>query len=200
MAYELPELPYPVDSLEPYMDAKTLEIHHGKHHSGYVAKLNAAVERYPGLQDKSINEILLDLDSVPEDIRTAVKNNGGGHANHSMFWEIMIPDSEGPSDKVKEIISKNFGSFEDFKEKFTAVSVGFFGSGWCWLVRGQESKLEIITTKDHDSPISLGKKPVLVIDLWEHAYYLKYQNRRPEFVDAFWSLINWKKVEENLFN
>jgi superoxide dismutase, Fe-Mn family len=199
MVYKLPELPYGFDALEPYMDAKTVEIHYGKHHKGYCDKLNIALEKHPELFKKKVEELLTDLDSVPEDVKKAVRNFGGGFVNHNMFWACMKFNSGSenkPSGKILEAINKDFGNFDAFKEKFTASAATLFGSGYCWLVVNFENKLEIITTKDQDSPLSIGKKPVLVIDVWEHAYYLKYQNKRPEFIEAWWNLVNWDKVEE----
>lgn len=197
MTFELKPLPFSVDALEPYMDEKTVNIHHGKHHTGYVKKLNSFLENTE-LIKKDINWLLKNLDSVPEEIRIGVRNNAGGHANHEFFWEILSGKKMDCGEKTLKKIEESFGSFPNFKKEFTEKSVGFFGSGWCWLVQG-ENGLEIITTKEHDSPISLGKKPILVIDLWEHAYYLKYQNERNRFVEAFWNIVNWEKVEE-LFN
>ncbi|MDP4039969.1 MAG: superoxide dismutase [Candidatus Pacearchaeota archaeon] len=197
MVFELKALPYGFDALEPYMDAKTVEIHWGKHHQGYVNKLNVALQGKEELSDRGAVWILENLNEIPDDIRTAVKNNCGGMINHDMFWEILSGEKQECFGKILEKINEDFGSFEDFKKEFTEKSVGFFGSGWCWLVLS-DGKLEIITTGDHDSPLSLGKKPLLVIDLWEHAYYLKHQNRRNEFVDNFWKLVNWGRVEELL--
>ena len=192
----LPKLSYAFDALEPYMDARTVEIHYGKHHQGYVDKLNLALEKHPALFFKSVNELLRDLNSVPEDIRTAVRNFGGGHANHSLFWEVMTPKKMNCSGNVLERIQKDFGSFEEFKKQFSDKSLALFGSGYVWLVLNGE-KLEIIGTANQDSPLSLGKKPILVIDLWEHTYYLKYQNRRAEFIGVWWNLVNWARVGEN---
>ena len=195
--HSLPNLPFAFDALEPYMDAKTVEIHWGKHHRTYVDKLNLALEKHPALFDKTIEELLAHLDKVPEDIRTPVRNFGGGHANHSLFWEILSPKKQSCSGKVLKAIEKEFGSFLDFQKQFTDKSLAFFGSGWVWLVVDSKTKkLEIACTGNQDTPLSSGKMPILVIDLWEHAYYLKYQNRRGEFVDAWWNLVNWKKVEE----
>lgn len=197
----LPELPYAFDALEPYMDAKTVEIHFGKHHKTYVDKLNLALEKHPSLFQKSIEELLINLDKVPEDIRIPVRNFGGGHANHSLFWEVMSPASKSGkcSGSLLKAITRDFGNFDEFKKLFTEKSLAFFGSGWVWLVVDNTGKLEITCTGNQDTPLSSGKKPILVIDLWEHAYYLKYQNRRPEFVEAWWNLVNWDRVEE-LFN
>ena len=194
--HQLPDLPFAFDALEPYMDAKTVEIHYGKHHQGYVDKLNLALEKYPKLFEKSIDELLGDLSKVPEDIRTAVRNAGGGHANHSLFWEILSPEKQSCSGKILSAIKKDFGSFEEFKKQFSDKSLALFGSGYVWLVVDNKTKkLEITCTGNQDTPLSIGKKPILVIDLWEHAYYLKYQNRRAEFVEAWWNLVNWAQVE-----
>ncbi len=197
--HSLPKLAYSFDALEPYMDSKTVEIHYGKHHQTYCDKLNLALEKHPSLFDKKVEELLTNLNSVPSDIQTAVRNFGGGFVNHNFFWEIMCPASSSGkcSGDLLKAIARDFGSFEEFKKQFSDKSVALFGSGWVWLVVDSKTKkLEIIPTKDQDSPLSLGKKPILVIDLWEHAYYLKYQNRRVEFIDAFWNLINWNRVEK----
>ena len=193
--HELMKLPYAHDSLEPYMDSQTVEIHHSKHHQGYVDKLNAALGKNPGLQEKSLEELLSNLDAIPEDIRQAVINTGGGVYNHNIFWETMIsggaPEPKGP---LAEAINQKFGNFTSFKEKFSAAAGTLFGSGWGWLVINN-GVLEIVATKNQDSPISKGQTPLLGIDVWEHAYYLKYQNRRPEFIENWWNIINWEKVE-----
>src|SRR5216117_2223342 len=194
MATTLPSLPYPTDALEPHIDKQTMEIHHGKHHAAYVNNLNAALEKHPALQSKSVEDLLRGINSVPEDIRTAVRNNGGGHANHSMFWKIMGPRAGGaPTGKLGDDIKAAFGSFETFKEKFEAAGVGRFGSGWAWLVV-KDGKLEIMSTANQDSPLMEGIKPVLGCDVWEHAYYLKYQNRRPDYLKAWWNVVNWPEV------
>jgi Fe-Mn family superoxide dismutase len=190
----LPELGYEFGALEPHIDAKTMEIHHGKHHAGYVEKLNAALEKYPDLQNKKIEEILSGIKDVPEDIRTAVQNNGGGHHNHSLFWESMKP---GGSQNAPEVIAKTFGSLEDFKTKMTEAGVGRFGSGWAWLVKA-EDKLEVYSTANQDSPLMEGKTPILGLDVWEHAYYLKYQNHRPDYITAWWNVVNWDVVAQRL--
>jgi superoxide dismutase, Fe-Mn family len=197
MVFELPKLPYDFNALEPYIDAKTMEIHHDKHHGGYIKKLNAALEG-TGLDEKSVEELLGDIESVPEDKRGAVINNGGGHANHSLFWEVMCHEGEGgkPSEELLEAMKKSFGSGKGCHEKFVESAKNHFGSGWCWLVVNKSGELEIITTLNQDSPLMDGKTPILGLDVWEHAYYLKYQNRRPEYVDAFVKVINWKKVSE----
>ena len=197
MVYELPDLPYEYDSLEPAIDAKTLEIHHGKHHKGYVDKLNAALEKNPELADKKVEELLIDIDKLPEGIRVAVKNNGGGHAAHSLFWRVLSPEKQKPEGNILEKINSDFGSFDEFSKRFKETATKHFASGWVWLVIS-DGKLEIMETMNHDYPMSEGKTPVLVIDVWEHAYYLKYQNRRAEYVDAVFDIINWKEVNELL--
>ncbi len=200
MAYELPPLPYPKDALEPYIDAQTMEIHHDKHHAAYVANVNKALAGKPDLESKSVEDLIRNLDAVPADVRGAVRNNGGGHANHSMFWKILGPKAGGaPSGKLGDDIKAAFGSFDAFKEKFEAAGMGRFGSGWAWLVVNN-GKLEIVSTANQDSPL-MGKavsgaegKPVLGCDVWEHAYYLKYQNRRADYLKAFWNAVNWAEV------
>lgn len=197
MAHELPTLPYAPDALEPHIDARTMEIHHGKHHGTYVAKLNAALEGRPELASKSLCELLRGLHSIPEDIRNAVRNNGGGHANHSFFWQILGPNAGGsPAGALAEDIQATFGSFDAFKEKFEAAGIARFGSGWVWLFVNQNSQLEIGSSPNQDSPImhETPGRPVLGCDVWEHAYYLKYQNRRPEYLKAFWNVVNWDEV------
>lgn len=198
MAHELPELPYAHDALEPHIDTETMKIHHGKHHAGYVKKLNAALEKHSELANKSIEELIAAIDAVPADIKTAVRNNGGGHANHSLFWKVMSPNGGGePSGELAEAIKSTFGSFEDFKSKFEAAAAGQFGSGWGWLVVNGQGNLEITSTPNQDNPLMEGKKPVLGVDVWEHAYYLKYQNRRPDYLEAFFNVVNWDQVAEN---
>lgn len=198
MPHELPRLPYGYDALEPHIDARTMEIHHTKHHQGYVNNLNAALEKHPELDKKSVEDLLKDLNSIPEDIRTAVRNNGGGHANHSMFWPIMSPDGGGePEGKLADAINSSFGSFSDFKDQFSKAAAGRFGSGWAWLCVDRGGKLTITSTPNQDNPVSDGLRPVLGLDVWEHAYYLKYQNRRPEYISAWWSVVNWKQVAKN---
>lgn len=194
MAYELPKLPYAYDALEPFIDKETMTIHHTKHHQTYVTKLNEAVANAPELQKKSVEELVADLTSIPESIRTAVRNHGGGHANHSFFWNILQKDSKygGP---VADAINSTFGGHDQFKEKFSAAATSVFGSGWAWLV-ASAGKLDIMTTANQDSPLSQGKKPIICIDVWEHAYYLKYQNRRPEYISAFVNVINWDEVNK----
>ena len=194
MAHELPALPYAFTALEPFIDEQTMQIHHGKHHQAYVNNLNAALEKHPALQDKTIDELIANLDAVPEDIRTAVRNNGGGHANHTMFWQIMGPNAGGaPTGAVAEAIDKAFGSFDAFKEAFAKAGVGRFGSGWAWLVKKGDG-VEIVSTPNQDSPVMEGKTPILGIDVWEHAYYLKYQNKRPDYIAAWWNVVNWAEV------
>ena len=201
MAFTLPALPYAHDALEPHIDMATMEIHHGKHHNAYVTNLNKALESAPELATKSLAELLANnLAIVPEGIRGPVRNNGGGHANHSLFWELMSPTGGGaPSGKVGAAINTAFGSFDSFKEKFAAGGVGRFGSGWVWLVKNADGSVVITSTPNQDTPVSEGKKVVLGLDVWEHAYYLKYQNRRPDYIGAWWNVVNWKKVEE-LYN
>lgn len=197
MAFTLPALPYATDALEPHIDQKTMEIHHGKHHAGYVNNLNAALEKHPGLADKSLDELLSSLDALPEDIRTAVRNNGGGHANHSLFWQLMKAKGGGqPSGRLKAAIDSTFGSFEEFKKQFAAAAATRFGSGWAWLVLNRKGELEVTSTPNQDTPIMEGKFPILALDVWEHAYYLNYQNRRPDYVQAFFNVVNWDKVED----
>ena len=198
MPFTLPNLPYAPDALEPYIDKATMEIHHGKHHGAYVTNVNKALESAPELANKSMEDLLAkNLSAVPEAIRTAVRNNGGGHLNHSMFWQIMGPNAGGqPSGKLAEAIKSTFGSFDTFKEKLTAAGMARFGSGWAWLVKDGAGKLDIYSTANQDNPIIEGKIPVMGVDVWEHAYYLKYQNRRAEYVGAWWNVVNWKEVEK----
>jgi superoxide dismutase, Fe-Mn family len=198
MSFTLPELGYSFDALEPHIDAKTMEIHHDKHHAAYVEKLNAALEGQADLQKMDIVELITSLDKIPEDIRTAVRNNGGGHANHSFFWTIMSPDGGGePGGPLAEAISKEYGSFEDFKNKFKEAAVGRFGSGWAWLC-SQDGKLHVCSTPNQDATVMEDKNhaPLLGLDVWEHAYYLKYQNKRPDYIDAWWNVVNWRQVEK----
>ncbi|KYC69786.1 superoxide dismutase SodA [Heyndrickxia coagulans] len=196
MTYTLPQLPYAYDALEPYIDKKTMNIHHTKHHNTYVTNLNKALEGHDDLASKSVEDLISDLNAVPEEIRTAVRNNGGGHANHSLFWTLLSPNGGGePKGALLDAINSKFGSFEKFKEQFAAAAAGRFGSGWAWLVV-HNGELEIMSTPNQDSPLSEGKKPVLGLDVWEHAYYLKYQNRRPEYISAFWNVVNWDEVEK----
>ena len=198
MAHQLPSLPYDVAALEPHIDAQTMQIHHGKHHAAYVNNLNAALEKHAGLQGKSTEELIKNLSAVPEDIRTAVRNNGGGHVNHTMFWQIMGPGKGGaPTGKIAEAITSTFGNFDTFKEQMNKGGVGRFGSGWVWLVEAN-GKLAIESTANQDNPMMEGKKPIFGIDVWEHAYYLKYQNRRPDYLAAWWNVINWDEVGKRL--
>lgn len=195
MPHTLPTLPYAFDALEPHIDAKTMEIHHGKHHQTYVDKLNEALAKHPELEGRSLEELVADLDMVPEDIRTAVRNHGGGHLNHSMFWEMIGPNGGGePGGKLMEAIKAAFGDFAKFQEQFAAAAAGRFGSGWAWLV-SDNGALSVMSTPNQDNPITEGKTPILGVDVWEHAYYLHYQNRRADYLKAFWSVVNWKEIE-----
>lgn len=195
MEHILPELSYSYDGLEPFIDARTMEIHHTKHHQAYITNLNVAIKGHAQLTELSVDQLVSHLDEVPEDIRTVVRNHGGGHANHSFFWPILKKDIE-PGGPVLDAINKQFGSFESFKDVFSSTAIKQFGSGWAWLVVAG-GKLEIVSTPNQDSPLSLGKKPVLGVDVWEHAYYLLYQNRRPDYVNAFFNIINWDKVNDH---
>jgi superoxide dismutase, Fe-Mn family len=197
MAFTVPPLPYAFDALEPYIDKLTMEIHHDKHHGAYVTNLNKALEQAPALQDKPVEKLLEDNCSiVPEQIQTAVRNNGGGHVNHSMFWQILAPGAGGsPVGNVAQAINSTFGSFDQFKEKFAAAATGRFGSGWAWLIKNSKG-IQIISTANQDSPIMEGNFPVMGLDVWEHAYYLKYQNRRPEYIGAWWNVVNWPEIEK----
>ncbi|MFS8523559.1 MAG: superoxide dismutase [Limnochordales bacterium] len=196
--HELPALPYAYDALEPYIDAQTMEIHHTKHHQAYVNGLNAALEKYPELQNKTVEELLRDFKNIPADIQTAVRNHGGGHANHSLFWTIMGPNAGGtPQGSLAEAILKAFGSFEAFKEEFSQAAATRFGSGWAWLVVDRDGNLKVYSTPNQDNPLMNGDTPILGLDVWEHAYYLKYQNRRPEYIENFWNVVNWAAVKEN---
>ena len=198
MAYELPPLPYPFAALEPHIDAKTMEIHHDKHHQAYITNANNALKDYPDLAAKPVEELIANLNAVPEAIRTAVRNNAGGHANHSFFWKIMGPNAGGePKGKLADAIKSTFGGLDQFKEKLQAAGAGRFGSGWAWLVLNKQGKLEITSTPNQDSPIMDGLKPVLGVDVWEHAYYLKYQNRRPDYLKAWWNVVNWPAVTQH---
>jgi Fe-Mn family superoxide dismutase len=198
MAYELPPLSYPFAALEPHIDAKTMEIHHDKHHQAYITNANNALKDYPNLVAKPIEELIANLNAVPEAIRTAVRNNAGGHANHSFFWKIMGPNAGGePKGKLADVIKSTFGGLDQFKEKFQAAGAGRFGSGWAWLVLNKQGNLEITSTPNQDSPIMDGLKPVLGVDVWEHAYYLKYQNRRPDYLKAWWNVVNWPAVTQH---
>lgn len=199
MTHKLPKLQYEYNALEPHIDAKTMEIHYSKHHQGYVDKLNAAISKSADLKDKSAEELISDLDALPEEIRGAVQNNGGGHVNHSLFWQIMSGEGKELGGNVAEAISSAFGGLEGFKKKFSESAGTRFGSGWAWLVVNADKELEIMSTANQDSPLSEGVFPILGLDVWEHAYYLKYQNRRPDYVEAFFKVVNWEKVEE-LYN
>ena len=197
MVFTLPKLTYEFNALEPHIDARTMEIHHDKHHQAYINNLNAAIEKHADLANKSVEDLLKDLNAVPEDIRTAVRNNGGGHWNHSMFWQIMSPKGGGePSGGLADAIKKAFGDFKTFKEKLAAAAVGQFGSGWGWLVKDQSGALSVVATPNQDNPMSNGLTPILGIDVWEHAYYLNYQNRRPDYIAAWWNVVNWDEVSK----
>jgi len=198
MSFELPKLPYAYDALEPTIDARTMEIHYSKHHAGYTNNLNNALDGYPDLQAKSIEEILADLDVIPEGIRTAVRNNGGGFANHTLFWNLMGPNAGGaPGGILADAINDKFSDFESFKNLFSKAGATRFGSGWAWLVLKEEGDLEVLSTPNQDTPISQGMTPILGLDVWEHAYYLKYQNRRGDYIAAWWNVVNWAVVEQN---
>jgi len=198
MAHSLPALPYPTDALEPHIDKMTMEIHHGKHHQAYVTNLNAALDKHPDLHAKSVEDLLRSINTVPEDIRTAVRNNGGGHANHSMFWQVMGPNAGGaPTGAIADAINGSFGGFDKFKEELKKAGVGRFGSGWAWVI-DQGGKLAIESSANQDSPLMEGKKVVFGVDVWEHAYYLKYQNRRPDYLDAWWNVVNWAEINKRL--
>jgi superoxide dismutase, Fe-Mn family len=195
MKFELPGLPYAYDALEPHIDGRTMEIHHTKHHQGYVDKLNAALEGQAKLTNKSLEHLVANVNAAPESIRTAVQNNGGGHANHSLFWTIMSPGGGGePDGELAEALAAAHGGFSQFKEQFTKAAATRFGSGWAWLAVDGDKQLKVLSTANQDSPLTLGFIPILGLDVWEHAYYLKYQNRRPEYIEAFWSVINWPEV------
>ena len=198
MAYDLPKLPYSYDALEPHIDARTMEIHYSKHHAGYVSKLNAALEKHPDLQGQTVEDLIKGIDSVPEGIRTAVRNNGGGHANHSLFWTVMGPGGGGePGGKLGDAIQSTFGDFATFKDQFSNAAATRFGSGWAWLV-ASGAKLAVESTPNQDSPLMEGRTPILGLDVWEHAYYLKYQNKRPDYIAAWWNVINWDEVAKRL--
>ena len=198
MAHTLPALPYPTDALEPHIDKMTMEIHHGKHHQAYVTNLNAALDKHPELHTKTIEDLLKGINTVPEDIRTAVRNNGGGHANHSMFWQVMGPKAGGaPTGAIADAITGSFGGFDKFKEEVKKAGVGRFGSGWAWVI-DQGGKLVVESSPNQDSPLMEGKKVVFGVDVWEHAYYLKYQNRRPDYLDAWWNVVNWAEINKRL--
>ena len=198
MAHTLPALPYPTDALEPHIDKMTMEIHHGKHHQAYVTNLNAALDKHPELHAKSVEDLLKSINTVPEDIRTAVRNNGGGHANHSMFWQVMGPNAGGaPTGAIADAINGSFGGFDKFKEEVKKAGTGRFGSGWAWVI-DQGGKLVVESSPNQDSPLMEGKKVVFGVDVWEHAYYLKYQNRRPDYLDAWWNVVNWAEINKRL--
>jgi len=196
MAFTLPSLPYDFAALEPHIDARTMEIHHGKHHQTYVNNLNAAIEKAPELANKSLDDLMRSVNTVPDSVRTAVRNNGGGHWNHSMFWQIMGPNAGGePGGNLGAAIKSAFGDFTKFREQFSAAGVGRFGSGWAWLVNNG-GKLSITSTPNQDNPLMEGQKAIMGLDVWEHAYYLKYQNKRPDYITAWWNVVNWKEVEK----
>jgi Fe-Mn family superoxide dismutase len=198
MAYELPPLSYPFNALEPHIDAKTMEIHHDKHHQAYITNANNALKDHPDLAAKPVDELIANLSQVPESIRNVVRNNAGGHSNHSFFWKIMGPNAGGtPKGKLAAAINSTFGGFDAFKEKLQAAGASRFGSGWAWLVVNKEGKLEITSTPNQDSPIMEGLKPVIGVDVWEHSYYLLYQNRRPDYLKAWWNVVNWDQAETN---
>jgi Fe-Mn family superoxide dismutase len=198
MSHTLPALPYDVSALEPHIDAKTMEIHHGKHHNAYVTNLNAALDKHANLKERSVEDLIKNLGSLPEDIRVAVRNNGGGHVNHTMFWQIMGPGAGGaPTGRIAEAINGAFGGFDAFKEQMNKAGVGRFGSGWAWLV-DSGGRLSIESTANQDNPMMEGKHPIMGIDVWEHAYYLKYQNRRPDYIGAWWNVVNWGEVNKAL--
>ncbi len=195
MAHELPALPYAKDALEPHIDALTMEIHHDRHHNAYVTNLNKALESAPEVASKSVEDLIADLNAVPESVRTAVRNNGGGHANHSLFWTTIGPNAGGaPTGSLAQAIDSELGGFEKFKESFAAAAATRFGSGWAWLAAGKDGKLKVYSLPNQDSPIMEGDKPLLGLDVWEHAYYLKYQNKRPDYIAAFWNVVDWNKV------
>lgn len=195
MAFELPKLSYEYNALEPHIDSMTMELHHSKHHQAYLDKFNAAIEKHPELFEKTAEQIMMELSSVPEDIRTAVQNNGGGYVNHNLFWEVMTPEKKEVGEKLKEGIVKDLGSFEKFMADFTEAAKTRFGSGWAWLVV-DNGVLRVMSTGNQDTPLSEGKLPILCLDVWEHAYYLKYQNKRPDYVTAWWNVVNWEMVEK----
>ena len=199
MAFELSPLPYNYDALEPYIDTQTMQLHHDMHHQAYVNNLNTAVQKYGDLQSKSPDELVRELNSIPDDIRTAVRNNAGGHVNHTMFWQIMGPNAGGePTGAIAQIISDNFGDFETFKQKFNDAGTKQFGSGWVWLVRTSDGKFEVTSTPNQDSPTTQGHYPIMGNDVWEHAYYLKYQNRRPEYLKQWWNVVKWDEINKRL--
>jgi len=199
MAFKLPDLPYEFSALEPYIDARTMEIHHGKHHGTYVAKLNEALEKAPDWQDRTIEEIVRGYGKAPKEAQAALRNHGGGHYNHSLFWKMLAPRAGGkPSGDLAAALEAAFGGFDAFRDKFSSAAAGLFGSGWAWLVADKARKLSIVTTPNQDNPLTQGLAPLLGLDVWEHAYYLKYQNRRPEYIAAFWNVVLWDQVARNL--
>ena len=198
--YKLPDLPYACDALEPYIDALTMEIHHNKHHQGYVNNLNEALENRPELQKIPLIQMLEDINKIPEDVRTAIRNNGGGHFNHSMFWTLMKKNGGEPTGKIADEIKKTFGNFAAFKEIFNTNAKKVFGSGWSWLSLDKNGKLVATTTSNQDTPLAQGLTPIMGLDVWEHAYYLKYQNRRPDYINSWWNVVNWDQIEENYRN
>ncbi|HZW61544.1 MAG TPA: superoxide dismutase [Candidatus Babeliales bacterium] len=196
--FTLPKLPYAYDALEPYIDRMTMEIHYTKHHQGYVDNLNKALEQYPALQDKTLVDLLSNLNSLPEAVRTAIRNQGGGHFNHTLFWPMMKKNGGGnPKGSLAEAINKQFGSFENFQNSFNTAAKGVFGSGWAWLAMDKQGKLMVTSTHNQDATVSLAQKPILGLDVWEHAYYLKYQNKRPDYISAWWHVIDWDHIEDN---
>jgi len=196
--YTLPQIPYPYNALEPYIDQMTMEIHHTKHHQAYINNLNSALEKYTEFHNLELEEILKDLSKLPEEIRTIVRNNGGGHYNHTLFWEIMKPNGGGdPDEELRKVIEENFGSFENFKNLFSESALKHFGSGWAWLVVTSDKKLKVYSLPNQDSPLMIGDFPIMGLDVWEHAYYLKYQNRRNEYIQNWWNVVNWDKIKEN---
>jgi Fe-Mn family superoxide dismutase len=199
MAHEVPPLPYAYNALEPHIDEQTMHLHHDKHHAAYVTNLNAAIEKHPELAGKSVEDLLRNLTAVPEDIRTAVRNNGGGHVNHTMFWQIMGPNKGGnPTGAIADVISNSLGGFDKFKEAFEKAGLGQFGSGWAWLVRTKAAEFKITATPNQDNPMSNGDFPIIGNDVWEHAYYLKYQNRRADYLKAWWNVVNWDEINKRL--
>ena len=199
MPFELPPLPYDYAALEPHIDTQTMKLHHDKHHDTYVKNLNAALEKYSDMQGKDLEDLIRNINRVPEDIRTAVRNNGGGHLNHSMFWQIMRPNGGGePSGAIADAINSTFGSFDTFKQQFNDAGAKRFGSGWVWLVHGSDGKLQVTSTPNQDNPLMDGQFPILGNDVWEHAYYLKYNNRRPEYLAAWWNTVNWDEINKRL--
>jgi superoxide dismutase, Fe-Mn family len=199
MAHALPDLPYPFDALEPHIDRQTMELHHGKHHATYVNNLNAALEKYPELKARTLEELLRELDEIPEAVRTTIRNNGGGHANHSLFWRIMSPKGGGtPSGAIADALASSFGSFAAFKEQFSKAALNRFGSGWAWVVEQPDGRLMIESTANQDTPLMKGTPPLFGLDVWEHAYYLRYQNRRADYISAWWNVVDWVAINKRL--